>query len=56
MLNIKALRPVIHEKNIFKGFCYINLIKLWPLKAWPFITPGLYLNKSESPSTKDVPC
>jgi len=28
---------VVHEKKIFKGFCYI---KLCPLRAWPFMTPG----------------
>jgi len=27
MPNIKAFRSVVHEKNIFKGFCYINLYK-----------------------------
>jgi len=50
MPNIKAFRPVIHEKNMFKGCCYINLYNA--LRAWPFVTPGkFYWNKLESPGS-----
>jgi len=43
MANVKAFKPVVHEKKIFKGFCHINLhvyIKSCPHRAWPFMTPG----------------
>jgi len=32
MPNINAFKVVVHEKKIFKGFCYIKL--------WPYVTPG----------------
>jgi len=28
MPKINAFRPVVHEKKIFKGFCYINIYKI----------------------------
>jgi len=56
MANIKAFRPVVHEKKIFKGFCYINLYKTMSFRAYPFLTPGSYLNELETPCQKDVPC
>jgi len=31
---------VVHEKKIFKGFCYISLYKTISLRVWPFMTPG----------------
>jgi len=39
MPNIYAFRPVVHEK-IFKGNYYINLYKMFPLRALPFVTQG----------------
>jgi len=33
MPNINAFRQVVHEKMIFKVFCYINLYKLSPKGA-----------------------
>jgi len=35
MPKINALRPVVHEKKIFKGFWYINLVykNYVPLRA-----------------------
>jgi len=38
MPNIKALRPVVHEKKLIKEFCYTNQKKLFPLRAWSFAT------------------
>jgi len=55
MPNINAFQLVVHEKKIFKGFCYINLYKICPLRAWPFETHGLYLNKLESPAPNNAP-
>jgi len=28
MPTINAFKVVVHEKNIFKGFCYLNLLSL----------------------------
>jgi len=36
MPNINAFEEVVHEKKIFKGFCYINLC---PFRVQPFVTP-----------------
>jgi len=40
MLSINVLRLVVHKKNIFKGFCYINLYRIMTPWVWPFVTPG----------------
>jgi len=40
MPKINAFRPVVHQKKIFKGFCYINLYKNMSLRAWPSVTSG----------------
>jgi len=40
MPNIYAFRPVVHEKKIFKGFKYINLYKMFSLRACPFVAQG----------------
>jgi len=40
MPNINAFRPVVHKEEIFKGFYYINLYKIFPFRALPFVTQG----------------
>jgi len=47
MPNIKAFRPVVHEKKIFEDLTKFSLF--WPLLG-PKRRQLLYLNKSESPS------
>jgi len=39
MPNINVFQPVVHEKMIFKGVCYMY-INLCPLRAWSFVTIG----------------
>jgi len=56
MSNINAFSLVVHEKNIFKGFCFLNLYKTVPLRRGHFCPQGFYLNKLESPGPKDVLC
>jgi len=48
-----AIGQVVHEKMIFKSFCYISLYELGCGHLWP---QGVSLNKPESPCPKDVPC
>jgi len=51
MPNINAFRPVVHEKKIFEDLSKFSLFcpLLGPKRGQP-----LYLNKSESPSPKNV--
>jgi len=53
MLNINAFRLVVHEKKIFQDLSKFSLI--CPLLG-PKRGHTLYLNTSESPSSKHVSC
>jgi len=39
MININIFRPVVHEKKIVKGFCYINLHTTMTLKGVAICDP-----------------
>jgi len=51
MPNVNAFRPVVHEKKIFEDLSKLSLLcpLLGPKRGQP-----LYLNKSDSPSSKHV--
>jgi len=54
MPSIKTFRPVVHEKKIFKGFCYmymyinLHVYKIMSpyIRAWLFMTPGTLFEQS----------
>jgi len=43
MPNIIAFRPVVHDENIFKGFCYINLYKIMSLWGVAICDPSDFI-------------
>jgi len=58
MPNMNGLKQVVHEKKVFKGFCYINLyIDMYPNKGVSSCEPrDFHVHKLHFPGPKDAPC